>query len=192
MYRALCHAVAAIGLLASLPLAAQNLLQNPGFSTALDPWEPFDGFGQTAIWVSFDAGGNPNSGSVFGTIPADSVFRDPPYAFQCLVVAPNTTYLYGGKAFMPSASTASGAASLAAIGLYPNTNCIGVSNFFKSAPRVLTQNAWVPTRDIVTTPQDVHSARIYMYVHAPDGATMQSYFDDMFLMPDAIFRGGFE
>jgi len=190
--RALRRGVAALSLLASLPLAAQNLLQNPGFATVLDPWEPFNGFGATTVWSSFDAGGNPNSGSAYGNIPADSIFRAPPYASQCVIIAPNTTYLFGGKAFMPTASTSPDASSFADVEFYPNTGCFGNNDFFQFAPHVFTHDAWTQILDVVTTLQNDQSVRINMYVYAPDGITMQSYFDDMFLIPDVIFRGRFE
>ena len=192
IYRVMRICVAATSLLASLPVGAQNLLQNPGFATSLDPWEPFGGFGQTTVWSSFDAANDPNSGSAFGTIPADSSFRVPPYASQCVVIEPNTTYVYGGKAFMPSATTSPDATSFADVEFYPNTGCFGNNDLFQFAPHVSTHDAWMQILDVATTlPSDL-SVRINMYVYAPTGITMQSDFDDMFLMPDAIFRSGFE
>lgn len=190
--RALRHVVVAIGLLASLPLAAQNLLQNPGFASALPPWEPFNGFGQTTVWSSFDAGGDPNSGSAYGTIPADSTFRVPPYASQCVAVQPNTTYVYGGKAYLPSASAADGADAFASAQFYPPSGCAGNVDVFQFSTNVNTRDVWTGILDVITSGPSDQSVQIYMYVYAPTGTVLQSYFDDMFLMPDAIFRVRFE
>jgi hypothetical protein len=191
-HRVLRNGIAAIGLFASLPLAAQNLLQNPGFATALDPWEPFNGFGQTTVWSSFDAAGAPNSGSAYGTVPASSTYRQPPTAIQCVAVEPNTTYVYGGKAYLPSATAAAGADAFVSAQFLPATGCAGNSDVFQFSPHVNTRDAWVGILDVVTSGPNDLSVQIYTYVDAPTGTTMQSYFDDMFLVPDAVFRGGFE
>jgi hypothetical protein len=190
--RALRHGIAALSLLASLPLPAQNLLQNPGFASVLDPWEPFNAFGATTVWSSFDAGGDPNSGSAFGTIPADSTFRAPPYASQCVVVVPNTTYLYGGRAYLPTATVADNGDAFASAQFYPNTGCSGNVDVFQFSSHVSTRDAWTGILDVITSGPSDQSVRIYMYVFAPTDTLMQSYFDDMFLVPDTIFRGPFE
>jgi hypothetical protein len=186
------HVVVAISLLASLPLAAQNLLQNPGFATALPPWQPFNGFGQTTVWSSFDAAGNPNSGSAFVTIPASSTFRQPPAAQQCVAIQPNTTYVYGGNAYLPTATAADGADAFASAQFFPTAGCAGGVDVFQFSPHVSTRDAWVGILDVITSGPSDLSVQIYPYVDAPTGTLLQLYFDDMFLLPDAIFRGGFE
>lgn len=191
-YRAARLGVAAISLLACWPLAAQNLLTNPGFATALDPWQPFDGFGQTTVWSSFDSGANPNSGSAHGTIPANSTFRQPPTAVQCVAVQPNTTYVYGGKAYLPSAAAADGADAFASAQFFPSIGCNSNVDVFQFSAHATTRDAWVGILDVVTSGPSDTSVQIYTYVNAPTGTLLESYFDDMFLMPDAVFRSDFE
>lgn len=184
--------VFAICALASLPLAAQNLLQNPGFATALDPWVPNTGFNQTTVWSGFDAGGDPDSGSAMGTIPADDAFGETTYADVCVVIEPNTTYLYGGNAFMPSATTSPGATSYVDIQFYANTGCFGNNDLAEFTHPVSTRDIWTQMLGVATSGAGDQSVYMNMYVYAPTGIAMQSYFDDMFLIPDAIFHDDFE
>ncbi len=191
-YRAMRAGIAAAGLLASLPIAAQNLLLNPGFATALAPWQPFNGFGQTTVWSNVDAGANPDSGSAYVTIPADSLFRQPPGASQCVAVQPNTTYVYGGKAYLPSASAADGADAFASAQFFPvgklrrQRRCIPVLAARDHA-RCVDRN----TRCRQQRTQR-HIAASLPVRGCPNGTVLQMYFDDMFLIPDAIFGGRFD
>ncbi|HWC66323.1 MAG TPA: hypothetical protein VG777_09580 [Thermoanaerobaculia bacterium] len=88
----------------SAPARAQNLLTNPGFDGTLDPWD-------TSLYVTFDAGQSATAdgtGSALVELP-DSV---PPGQFlvlrQCVAVVPGTTYSFGGKMRISSASGAGG------------------------------------------------------------------------------------
>ena len=190
--RVLSTGIAIVGLIASTSLAAHNLLQNPGFATVLDPWQPFNGFGQTTVLSNFDANGDPNSGSAFVTIPANSTFRQPPAAQQCVAITPNTTYVYGGKAYLPNATTvANGNDVFASAQFFPAPNCAGNVDVFDFSAHVSTRDTWLGMLGVITSGASDVSVQIYPYLDAAVGTTVQLYFDDMFLLPDAIFRGTF-
>jgi hypothetical protein len=192
IHRVLRICVAAIGLLAGLPLAAQNLLQNPGFATSLDPWASFNAFGVTAVWSSFDASNDPTSGSVYATIPANNGFNTPPTVYQCVAIEPKSTYLFGGKAYLPSATVLDDASASIRAQVYTTTDCTSSPDQLLDAPDVTARDIWSIVSAPVTSGAAELSIRIALVVYTPTSDAMQLYFDDIFLMQDTIFHDGFE
>ena len=166
-------------LFVAVPLAAQNLVQNPGFTSDLSSWDLFTAFELTEQWTSIDAAGDTHSGSIQGTLPASGTFRTPVYAFQCVVVQPNTQYTYGGKVLLPSATTPAGAYATVSVGTYANTGCFGNQSMNTLAPNVTTVDAWTQTSASVTTGAADQSIRVNLSVFAPLNTTLISYFDDV-------------
>lgn len=82
-------------LLAATPASAQNLLTNPHFDTDLTGWTGLATFDGTR-----DANGSPSSGSasVAVTTPTFLVLLR-----QCIPAAQNTSYDFGGQAFIQQA-----------------------------------------------------------------------------------------
>ena len=169
-------------LFVAVPLAAQNLVQNPGFTSDLTHLDLFMDFGLTEQWTSTDAASDVHSGSIQGTLPASGTFRTPVYAFQCVVVQPNTQYAFGAKVLLPSATTPADAYATVSIGTYPNTGCFGNQSMNTLAPNVTTLDAWTQTSASVTTGAADQSIRVNLSVFAPLSTTLISYFDDMFVV----------
>lgn len=185
-----------LGLIASLsalPASAQNLLINPTFDVNLDGWDPFTGFGILQEWSSVDSASDPSSGSLYGTLPADSTFRIPIYASQCVVVAPDTLYRFGGKVLIPSSTSPTPSYGTVFANTYDSANCAG--NYVENivAPEVYVKDAWTRTSATLQTGANVGSIRVHLRVFAPANTTLRSHFDAIFLEPyEFIFVNGFE
>lgn len=182
----------AIALMASWPATAGNLVLNPGFVSDLEPWFPFNFFDLTVVWSPLDANGNPASGSVEGTVPVHGTFRVPPYAIQCVAVAPNTRYVVGAKALLPSTSAAPNASAGVLANTYPNEGCFGNASAHHLSPTTSEQDAWTDIRHLVETGPDEGSIQFNLRVFAPSGTLLRSYFDDAFILPDDLFADDFE
>ena len=168
------------------PAAAQNLVQNPGLTSDLTNWDLFTDFGLTEQWTSTDAAGDAHSGSIQGTLPATGTFRSPVYAFQCVVVQPNTQYAFGAKVLLPSSTTPAGAHATVNVGSYPNTGCFGNQSMNTPAPNVTALDAWTQTSASVTTGAADQSIRVNLSVFAPLNTTLISYFDDVFVVAGVL------
>ena len=173
--------------------AQQNLVQNPGFTTDLASWSLFNAFEVTAAWNPLDAGGNAQSGSMRGNLPASGTFRIPIYASQCVAVQPNRTYLFGGRILLPSATTPDGSFATVFANTYANTGCFGNNATHTPAPNVTARDAWTMTAEEVTTGPTIGSIRLHLRVSAPSATNLSSHFDDVFLFAtDRVFRNDFE
>lgn len=183
-----------LGALASAtPGMAQNLLVNPGFTSNLDGWDPFTGFGILQEWSALDSAGDPSSGSLYGTLPASSTFRVPIYASQCVAVVPDSTYRFGGKVLLPSASTPGSAYGTVFVNSYASANCAGNYVVNAVAPVVVDRDVWTSTSGTLVAGFDIASIRVHLRVYAPMDTALQSYFDDIFLEPyEIIFANGFD
>ena len=173
-------------LFVAAPLAAQNLVQNPGFTSDLSSWAPFMAFGLTEQWTSTDAGSAVNSGSIQGTLPASGTFRNPIYAAQCVVVQPNTQYAFGTKVLLPSGTTPADAYATVFVNVFPNTGCSGNESMNIVAPNVTTLDAWTQTSTSVTTGDADQSFQVNLRVFAPFNTTLISYFDDVFVVAGVL------
>ncbi len=185
---ALALAVATV----ATPAIAQNLLLNPGFAQDLSGWQPFTGFGITQAWSALDAGGAPDSGSLCGTLPASSTFRNPIYASQCVHVEPNTVYAFRGAVLLPDATTPPTAYGNVFVNTYAAQSCAGNSVFNVVAPEITTRDAWTITGAGFTSDSTALTARVHLRVFAPLNTTLQSCFDDVVLEPDRLFADGFD
>jgi hypothetical protein len=175
-----------ICLLHMAPLCAQNLVQNPGFTSDLGGWAPFDFFGLTEQWTAIDAGGDVQSGSIQGTLPASGTFRNPIYASQCVAVQSGKTYLFGTKVLLPSQTTPATAYATVFVNTYPATGCAGNPSMNIVAPNVTTVDAWTATASSVTTGPSDQSIQVDLRVFAPFDTTLISYFDDVYLIDQAL------
>lgn len=183
---ALCAALAA-------PACAQNLLTNPGFTNSLAGWDPFGGFSVTADWSPVDQAGNASSGSLLGTLPSQGSFRNPPYALQCVELLPNRTYEFGAMVLLPTATTPVNSRAYVTVEVYAGGMCSGALFPVTQSPQVMTTGAWIDTRAEFTTGPTAVSAYVLLYVSAPPMTTLQSHFDEVFLVPlDSVLRDGFE
>jgi hypothetical protein len=172
-------------LLPAAPLAAQNLVQNPGFASDLSSWFAFMAFDLTETWTSVDANGDAQSGSIQGTLPASGTFRIPIYASQCVAVLPATAYVFGAKVLLPTATTPANSFATIFVNTYEQAGCAGNPSQNIVAPNVTTLDAWTQTSSTVTTGAAEVSIQIDLRVRADDNTTLISYFDDVYLMPAA-------
>ena len=176
------------------PLYAQNIVVNPGFDIDLSSWDLFEAFDVSAAWSPLDELGDPASGSIRGTLPAAGTFRTPIYASQCIPVTPDTMYTFGGSVLLPSASTPALAYGTLFVNTHASAGCTGNATINLATPTVTTLDVWTPTQSIVTTGPDDYSIRIHMRVFAPADTTLESHFDNLFViaLADEIFADGFD
>ncbi|HVT43011.1 MAG TPA: hypothetical protein VMT00_01340, partial [Thermoanaerobaculia bacterium] len=91
--------LAAVILVSSTELIAQNRLVNPGFAGNLEGWDFFSDSEQSVDFDQRDANGNPMSGSVrqkfllLESVPNQRIAS----IFQVVKVVPGTSYVFGGK-----------------------------------------------------------------------------------------------
>lgn len=182
----------ALALTASWPAIAGNLVVNPGFATDLTPWNAFNYFDLTVVWSPLDANGDPASGSVEGTVPIHGTFRGPPYVIQCVTVTPNTRYVVGVKALIPSTSAAPTASAGVLANTYPSSDCSGNANVHHLSPVTSAQDTWIDIRHPLQTAADEHSIQLNLRVQAPHGTLLRSYFDDALILPDDLLASDFE
>jgi hypothetical protein len=187
--RCLCSLLAVA---AAAPAASQNLLVNPGFATDLEPWLAFNHFGLTIAWSPLDAGDDPASGSVEGTVPADGLFRSPPYVIQCIAVDPDTPYIVGVTVLVPSDTSDPEAGAGTLFNVYPNDACTGNPLTSTFGTFVYARDAWIPVRDAVHTGAEGRSIQVNLVVYAPDGTLLRSYFDDAVVFSDRLFVSNFD
>jgi hypothetical protein len=177
----------------AMPLRAQNLVLNAGFASDLGSWDLFPFFGLTQQWAFDDAGGDINSGSIQGSLPANAPFRILKYASQCIEVQPSTSYAFGGKIFLPASTTPFGAYATVIVDVYSGAHC--TVSF--TIPGIVAMNVsqvetWTLTgASFVTGPGD-QSILLTLRVSAPSGVSLTSNFDDIYLREDdTIFHNGF-
>ena len=185
-------ALALAAAIAATPAIAQNLILNPGFAQDLAGWQPFTGFGITQAWSALDAGGAPDSGSLCGTLPASSTFRNPIYASQCVGVQPNTAYAFRVAVLLPDATAPPGAYGNVFVNTYAAQSCAGNHVLNVVAPEVTTRDAWTITGAGFMSDSTAVTARVHLRVFAPLNTTLQSWLDDVVLEQDRLFADGFD
>src|SRR5262245_20449509 len=86
--------------LAGPGLHAQNLLQNPGFTGGLSPWNTFSAGSYTVGWDNLQ--GNAAAGALSFDMPTSPGTTEIYLASQCAPAAPNTLYDVAGSFRYPN------------------------------------------------------------------------------------------
>jgi hypothetical protein len=174
MKRNLIRTALLAGMLASLGVSAQNLVQAPDFdNTPISP--PWIANGAT---IAFDgnrsAVGAPGSGSVQVLNTIANGFTES--AFQCIdQPIASGPHDFGGWVLFPGGQSASAAV---AIGLYSGAGCTGNSVGFLNT-YTLDAPTWTLLTGVIAVPANVLSARIDVRIDTPVGSTppVQAWFD---------------
>jgi hypothetical protein len=177
----LAAAVATAVLLAAqaAPLAAQNLLGNPGFQTSLSNWLIV---GSHASWdATLDADGNPNSGSANGFFDAPTANGVDGVVAQCVPVTVGTTYHFGGKIFVAEHNSAAGGAFYLLVP-FPTADCSGPPppGPIVETPEVTAVGSWDDS--IATFHDSFAKSVLFTAVLAPEsGGRLSANFDNAVL-----------
>lgn len=166
----------------SPPVDARNLLKNPGFDGDLSFWgwqDRFPNGNGSAAWSSFDAGSNPNSGSIRlrNTRPPDGT---PAYQqLQCAAVEASEVYEYGGS-FLASSSTAGSA--VFALVEYADDDCnVAILTKEVKVENSSTPGVWQPELYVKRLGNTTRSAFIVIASNAKSPGTFDVFIDDVFL-----------
>jgi hypothetical protein len=172
--------------------SAQNLLSNGSFDTDLGGWQFKDA---TPTWSPMDIDGSPNSGSAYAVNAQASSGTQLVVLSQCVPIT-----LAGAYVVQAWGYAATGQASGHLVGSYTldvnHTDCSGGfvalgGNYINSAGQWASFNSGA----IIVTypPQPSMSINVALRVDKSDaGGSFAGYFDDVSLVRDTIFDGGFE
>lgn len=172
--------LAAVILVSSTEIVAQNRLVNPGFNGNLQGWEVVSDDEQLVVFDQRDASGNPTSGSVRQrfletTIPNRRLAS----IFQVFEVVPGQRYTFGGKVRNDN-SLAPGAARPPGIGLWwvdANGDNLPVDTRF-TIDGTLTEGVWQTLSGSGTAPSNAARGVILLFI--PSHTNFQALFDDLF------------
>ena len=183
---------ASCGLLLSLTAGAclaVNLLVNPGFDTNLAGWD--NPYGYTANWSATDSAGNGSSGSALLTDDLGAGNNSTLLVLsQCIAVAPQTTYTYGGRVRVPAGQPLYTRGNVFVL-TYAGEDCNGSVLQGESIGSDLV-DVWEFVSRSITTDPTVHRIRLALGVYKESGVTQNAsaLFDNVFLETEAG-PGGF-
>lgn len=150
--------------LASPGLAVATPLVNPDFDTDLAGWNAFGG-----TWASFDADGNPESGSV--------LLAGTDQLSQCVPVTPGASAAGGASVFVPSGQ--SGSANLfVSLRYHASADCSGLGFNQQLFVNVVPFDAWtfVSASVFPEVPEGAHSGAFTLDFLSVQGG-FEAYFD---------------
>jgi hypothetical protein len=124
--------------------------------TNLAGWSYDDGF----TWTPADAGGDPTSGTAFGTRtgPVDTVAN----MSQCVPVTPRKTYVLTASAFIPSGAHSTTRAIINII-YYRSTDCTG-AGVATNGNITRDLGVWRTVGTMLESPVDARSAKLFLSV----------------------------
>lgn len=173
-----------LGALLALPQTASaqsqpQLLENPDFAMDLSGWDNFSG--RPAQWTARDATDNPESGSAQVSYIGTSTGAVSLVLTQCLQVAANTEYGYGGTVLVPTGQPADTSAQIS-IFTFTTPNCTGPAASGDSIAGT-SIDAWLPIGRTFITPNAVVSVGFAVGAVKPSGVTTEAQvlFDDLYL-----------
>ncbi|HEX4960775.1 MAG TPA: hypothetical protein VF173_08045 [Thermoanaerobaculia bacterium] len=163
--------------------SAQNLLVNPNFDTGLGGWQ-VGGVPMVSWDGTRDADGSPTSGSARAVWQQPVVTGIYPVVSQCVEITPGTSYLFGGKVFLPPGQTTSGSGFFVAL-QFGTSGCSGPPppGSFVQTPPVLIPGSWTETTTTIAA--FGHSILVSAYLSPNAGGTFQASYDDLILAPDS-------
>jgi hypothetical protein len=168
-------------------LAAQNLLQNPGFANSLTGWtvESYS----SGAWDSFNHGGGVSGSALLTSnlIPGNA----PNAAIgQCVAVQAGHDYVFGGSIFVPSGvDPAAEVSQDLDARFFSGPGCSGTMT--DQIVRIVApplRDAWGDVQGNATAPAGSVSAKLYLggvaYQGAAGSESIQVYVDDAYFLPD--------
>ncbi len=172
--------LAAVILVSSTELVAQNRLVNPGFNGNLDGWNFNSSAEQLVEFDPRDANGNPMSGSVRQRFLAATVpNRRLASIGQAISVVPGSTYSFGGK-YRNDNSQSAVPLFPPAIGLFWRDS----EGTILTEPRVvvdgtLAEGVWLSVTGSGVAPPNAASGIIFLFTTSQ--TNVQALFDDLFV-----------
>ncbi len=167
--------------LASVPLAGQNLVRNGSFDADTSEWSPEDTVVSLA-WSPFDAGGSRSSGSAL-VVNASTGPQNGAGIVQCVTgLSGGTRYSWGGRVRMPAGQARTGTAYLG-LRWYASPDCAGEP---LEQPRLETRNldVWVPLSESDVAPEGTRSAEYLAFPSKVEaGGQLEALYDELFLTP---------
>jgi hypothetical protein len=177
-----------VGLLAAAGQVGAQLVDNGGFDSSVDGWEPFP-FG-TVVWDPLDVAGSPGSGSALITNQADSP-GDASGPYQCVTgIFGGQEYLAKASVLLPGGQAESGWTRML-VRWYADA-CFGTQLGTTITPNADTPDVWSTTEQFVEAPTGTQVAAIRLDVWKVEaGGELSAHFDNVVL--DAVlFRDDLE
>lgn len=164
-------------LAAAAPLAAQNLLTNPGFNRNLNGWTA----GPGAAWSTADAEGSTRSGSGRGSNSSADGDLSLLQLAQCVPVTGGQSYQGGVLALLPGGQERTGNAAII-VQWFAEDGCGGTSLGETEVGVISSSIAWQPVAESsLPAPAGARSALFGFFVGKnEDGGTFSAHIDDAF------------
>jgi hypothetical protein len=178
---------AVVWLAAATPVAAANLLTNPGFDHSLAGWLLF--FPDNVEWSPADAAGDGASGSARARNddPMAATAREP--LIQCVPVTAGASYEAGLSALVPAGQDREGTV-FGIIYFYSQPGCVGVAGS-TVLPQISPVGSWASLDHHFTVPPGVVSAGFRVLVFKQQAAgELVAHIDDTFLCPTGTCEEG--
>jgi len=173
--------------LAGSGVHAQNLLQNPGFTGGLNPWNTFSAPGYTVGWDNLQ--GNAAAGALSFDMPTSPGTTEIYLAGQCAPAAPSTLYDVSGSFRYPSSvgTVPRGGIVVQAFSDALCTSSLGSSGFGLSLG-TSPADTWI-TQGYVkgySTPATAQAVRVLLRVNTFAAGGVSGWFDDISITPSTL------
>lgn len=168
-------------LLLTVPLAAQNLLSNPGFDSNLSGWTSDYGTLLIPTWSPVDALGKAGSGSVSARAVFDAGSGVLPSLFQCVPVTAGNEYALGVRVQIPHGQSNTGIAQIRIL-FFDGANCTGTFISDNNPGTVSSPSPrFTATGTPMSAPSGARSAQVQLLVLKNEpGGFLIANFDDAF------------
>ncbi|MGE0639924.1 MAG: hypothetical protein AB7G12_08165 [Thermoanaerobaculia bacterium] len=167
-----------VAILLATPVAAQNLIPNPGFDTDLSGWT-----GGPAVWSPEDQSGDPGSGSARVDVPSGVLFA---LFSSCIPLVPGDDVVFGAAVRTLDGVPAAGAGT----GIRYFTN--GTCSYPSDSTSYLTdlgagggRTGWGTTQTHAVVPPGMHSAEILITLLAGIEPPTTFYLDNAYFYAGA-------
>jgi hypothetical protein len=161
---------------AGTPLAAQNLVKNPGFATNFNSWVTNVSPGVDFAWTSTDANGAPNSGSARIDNQQANAGSNTSPIWQCIPILGHD-FKASMKSRIPSGQDRTGSAALY-VSWYSDAGCVHDVAF--EVLNNSTVGPWVETSQNLVAPTGALSALVYIGVTKNEaGGQLRAFLDDI-------------
>ena len=175
------------------PAFSQNLLTNPEFNTAVDPWHNFSEENGTSEWNQLDVSGSPKSGSLLVTnFSGNPIANGAGAAQRVAPIEGGGYYGFGAHAFIPSGQPIAADVAME-VNFYSNSTG-GCSGFVggRFAHAASDTGSWQEFGTALKAPSQATCAEVSLETY-PNGVglVLQAYFDNVRLRP-ALFSDSFD
>lgn len=172
-------------LLGAVDVQAQNIVQNPGFTTDLSSWTILPGPNYTVAWDGAMENSAPGSASV--DLTSSSGFTDLFFLKQCAPATGSTTYDVGGSFRYPGGVATTPIGGLV-VSFFSDAACtapLGGSSGFGLSSLSSPADTWLTTNHAggLTTPAGTGAVLVYLRFTTTEAGPASGWFDDIRITP---------